>query len=359
MNGEKRSLILLSSSGSLANPKTYRIGVVIDTPPPVYIPGTLKELISSPNGIELPGNSRESDADISKIIASALEHTTLSSSIFDLAEPLHTSLVDRYPKAHSVTSQYPLNIKSGVNVEGLSKAHSIVRTTIDDARYTDTQKATRSITEYYVITWWRLPISKNSLKKIIDITIKTTEHFTPSICDLRSKIVQSREHSKLGQIHPTFNVHQEAAVRALPFLKEEEETVPLRLARLVFDLADEQSPCKRIDRVDIKMKISAKKAEKPSLDNVQISSYASIDRARYEQSQNSKLTEMLANGSHRVYVALGSNVGDRVANIESACQQMHDQGIKVTRTSALYETKAMYLEDQGSFINGACEVSGA
>ncbi|KAK3171256.1 hypothetical protein OEA41_003340 [Lepraria neglecta] len=35
---------------------------------------------------------------------------------------------------------------------------------------------------------------------------------------------------------------------------------------------------------------------------------------------------------------------------------MRDRGLKILRTSALYETKAMYLEDQQSFINGACEV---
>ena len=149
------------------------------------------------------------------------------------------------------------------------------------------------------------------------------------------------------------------AERAVPFLEAEEATAPLRLARLVFELADEQSPCKRMDIVIMKMKISAKKTENPSGDNVQISSYTSIDRDRYEQSQNSKLADMLPNGSHRVYIALGSNVGDRIANIELACQRMRDRGIKVTRTSALYETKAMYLEDQQSFINGACEVSSA
>ena len=57
------------------------------------------------------------------------------------------------------------------------------------------------------------------------------------------------------------------------------------------------------------------------------------------------------------YIALGSNVGDRVANIEEACRKLAHAGIKVLRTSALYETKAMYVEDQESFINGVCEVS--
>ena len=324
------------------------------------MPGTLKGSSSSPNGIDLPGDSKELNADISSIIASALKHTTPSSSIIDVAGPLHASLVARYPRAHSVTSQYSsLGIKSGVKVEGLSKTYSIVKTVLDDVKHTDAQKGVGSSTDYNVITGWHFPISKTSLGKIIDITIKTTEHLTPSICNLPSKIVQSRGHSKLGQVHPTFDVHLKAAERALPLITEEDETAPLRLARLVFDLADTQSQCKRIDRVKIKMKMSAQKTEKPSADSVQIFSYTSIDRDRYEKSQHSKLTDMLPNGLHRVYIALGSNVGDRIANIESACQQMEDRGIKVTRTSALYETKAMYLEDQESFINGACEVGGA
>ena len=61
-------------------------------------------------------------------------------------------------------------------------------------------------------------------------------------------------------------------------------------------------------------------------------------------------------GMHRAYVALGSNVGDRFGMIELACLKMGYRGIHVVRTSGLYETKAMYVEDQPPFINGACEV---
>lgn len=59
---------------------------------------------------------------------------------------------------------------------------------------------------------------------------------------------------------------------------------------------------------------------------------------------------------HRAYIALGSNVGDRISMIEMACREMDRRNIKVLRTSALYESAPMYLEDQGLFINGACEV---
>jgi 2-amino-4-hydroxy-6-hydroxymethyldihydropteridine diphosphokinase/dihydropteroate synthase len=61
--------------------------------------------------------------------------------------------------------------------------------------------------------------------------------------------------------------------------------------------------------------------------------------------------------NHRAFIALGSNLGDRVAMIEHACQWMEKGGqIKVLRTSSLWETKAMYVLDQDEFVNGACEV---
>lgn len=56
------------------------------------------------------------------------------------------------------------------------------------------------------------------------------------------------------------------------------------------------------------------------------------------------------------YIALGSNLGDRVAEIEKACNEMDRRGIKVKRTSSLWETEPMYVTDQDRFINGACEV---
>lgn len=56
------------------------------------------------------------------------------------------------------------------------------------------------------------------------------------------------------------------------------------------------------------------------------------------------------------YIALGSNMGDRVAEIERACREMDKRGIRVKRTSSLWETEPMYVTDQDRFLNGACEV---
>jgi len=57
------------------------------------------------------------------------------------------------------------------------------------------------------------------------------------------------------------------------------------------------------------------------------------------------------------YIALGSNLGNRVGMIEDACNRMAKKGIKIKRTSSLWETEPMYVLDQESFINGVCEVS--
>ncbi|KAF6841508.1 folic acid synthesis protein [Colletotrichum musicola] len=61
-------------------------------------------------------------------------------------------------------------------------------------------------------------------------------------------------------------------------------------------------------------------------------------------------------GPTTAYIALGSNVGDRVSWIEKACAEMDRRGIKVKRTSSLWETEPMYVLDQDRFVNGACEV---
>lgn len=61
-----------------------------------------------------------------------------------------------------------------------------------------------------------------------------------------------------------------------------------------------------------------------------------------------------------ILIALGSNVGDRLSCIEDACRALDaEPDIRIVRTSSLYETKAMYVEDQAPFLNGVCEVSAA
>ncbi|KAG7121202.1 Folic acid synthesis protein fol1 like [Verticillium longisporum] len=43
------------------------------------------------------------------------------------------------------------------------------------------------------------------------------------------------------------------------------------------------------------------------------------------------------------YIALGSNLGDRIGWIEKACREMDARGVRVKRTSSLWETEPMLL----------------
>ena len=78
---------------------------------------------------------------------------------------------------------------------------------------------------------------------------------------------------------------------------------------------------------------------------------------------------------HTATIALGSNLGDRFANIERALQILdvdddtillrEDHGdpkgstiVSVVNTSFMYETAPMYVTVQPEFINCACIVSG-
>ncbi|KKA19096.1 Dihydropteroate synthase [Rasamsonia emersonii CBS 393.64] len=72
--------------------------------------------------------------------------------------------------------------------------------------------------------------------------------------------------------------------------------------------------------------------------------------------QDQEMRAQKGNGSHRAFIALGSNMGDRIGMIERACLEMERAGIKIKRTSSLFETAPMYVLDQEPFINGACEI---
>lgn len=57
-----------------------------------------------------------------------------------------------------------------------------------------------------------------------------------------------------------------------------------------------------------------------------------------------------------VYVSLGSNIGDRAANIARAVAALRVRGVPVTQESSLYETEPVEFLDQAWFLNSAIEV---
>jgi len=56
-----------------------------------------------------------------------------------------------------------------------------------------------------------------------------------------------------------------------------------------------------------------------------------------------------------IYLSLGSNLGDRAANLESAIEALARVGVQVRRRSSMYETEPVDLLDQPWFLNCAIE----
>ena len=61
-------------------------------------------------------------------------------------------------------------------------------------------------------------------------------------------------------------------------------------------------------------------------------------------------------GEKRVYISLGSNVGDRAATLQQAVAAMNAKGIRVVRRSALYLTEPVDAPPQAWFLNAVVEV---
>jgi len=59
----------------------------------------------------------------------------------------------------------------------------------------------------------------------------------------------------------------------------------------------------------------------------------------------------------RAYIALGSNLGEREANLLAAIEQLESLGIgRLCAMSSLYETAARYVEDQPDFVNAVAAI---
>lgn len=54
--------------------------------------------------------------------------------------------------------------------------------------------------------------------------------------------------------------------------------------------------------------------------------------------------------THTIYLALGSNVGDRQENLKEAISQLVPQ-VSITAESSIYETEPWGYEDQDDFLN--------
>ena len=57
----------------------------------------------------------------------------------------------------------------------------------------------------------------------------------------------------------------------------------------------------------------------------------------------------------RIYLSLGSNVGDREENLRTAIGKLHARDLRIRRISSLYETAAVYYLEQPDFLNCVVE----
>ena len=59
---------------------------------------------------------------------------------------------------------------------------------------------------------------------------------------------------------------------------------------------------------------------------------------------------------HTAYIALGSNLGDKEANLRKALELLEKRGVEVVRTSSFICTEPYGVTDQPQFLNAVCEV---
>lgn len=65
------------------------------------------------------------------------------------------------------------------------------------------------------------------------------------------------------------------------------------------------------------------------------------------------------NNMKNIYLGLGTNLGDRMGNLEKVLRMLGEKDIKVTAKSRVYETEPFGVKEQEWFYNMAAEVETA
>jgi 2-amino-4-hydroxy-6-hydroxymethyldihydropteridine diphosphokinase len=71
--------------------------------------------------------------------------------------------------------------------------------------------------------------------------------------------------------------------------------------------------------------------------------------------QNANPAPKVPNPPKRVFLSLGSNLGDRVANIRMALEELPRVGVEIKRVSSLYRTEPVDFRPQPWFVNCVAE----
>lgn len=77
---------------------------------------------------------------------------------------------------------------------------------------------------------------------------------------------------------------------------------------------------------------------------------AGVTIKRHYKSQESQ-------DGQEVYIALGSNLGDRLRTMEKALEKLESSGVQVLDVSGIYESEPMYVQLQPQFLNAVCKVA--
>lgn len=310
----------------------------------------------APPGLYYASDFRKRTAEALHVESLVRAHATAVRSIHDVTESLAADILAKFPAAFETIIAFQPDIRNKYRVENLVRANcSFSKFETRTKRPTAEQNSI-----YRVATQWHLRMPLLS-EHAISLVLMTEERTASTAYDQISRF-----RSSLNDVHPTFGLHEQVASFAEQLQSDRVEGAALLLAQCLFHVADRQSPCKRLQHVCVKMREAviqtrsrARLADKLEGEcNNDSATFCSVQlgRHQYEQSQRSLLSSDVQSGRHRAYLALGSNLGNRVEMIESAVREMSNRGLTVLRTSALYETKPMYLENQEAFINGACEV---
>lgn len=345
-----RNLRLESSRfGRKANPNFYRIDLSMILPPGLYY----------------VSDFCKKTAEVLSVESLVREHATPFCSVHDITESLTSDLLAKFPAAIETVIEFQPDIRRNFKIENLLRAACAFSKVTQRTKWPSAEQ--NSI--YQINTEWHLPLLPQS-GRLVSLTLRTRECNVSTVYDQVSSLQMPSSRSSLEHVHPTFGLHEKIAKAAKQLQTDRAESWALLLAQCLFHFADKQSPCKRLQHVMVTMRDVVPLTEASRTKREQMvdklrrefnndsSTFCMVQlgRHQYEQSQRSLLSSDVQNGRHRAYLALGSNIGNRVEIIESAVREMSNRGLTVLRTSALYETKPMYLENQESFINGACEV---
>lgn len=76
----------------------------------------------------------------------------------------------------------------------------------------------------------------------------------------------------------------------------------------------------------------------------------------HEANESTSNQPALAARPESVYLGLGSNLGERQANLRQAIERIEALGLEVTNASSIYETEPVGYKDQPWFLNQVIEV---